>query len=412
MKRLFIGIAAAGMLVFASHQSAQAQVQFIPPTVELSLPNITFDSNINPLPGSLSNDALNIIRAHQVALQQVQAAILYLKSNRQRILEGNNQWYNSVFGDFYNPNSQFSGLYDRTTQRLRPVIDPLTGLQAVDPVSMLPLFYADRYGNLLTDEVYNTSHFDRILTVFTQIQAALNRDTNYQWGAQTGNAASQAALDTYRNATATIGDPLFGTITAPPTLSATEDRGIRQWGYSTSYTPKHANQIATDPANPLRWDEDNDVSTQAVPLTPDQELAFFKDRLDIFGTSTGGLTGTNEVYVGGGFLNESIRSNSSVVGEPNPFFHPTEFEQYQQLIMSMAQSAGSLGTAGDPSIEPGLVSLFGQSAFFWEALDAASFASFVDLFKPVQEGGVGDGSLLPPPGKNADLVGVFDPIVP
>jgi len=443
--------AAIAMAMVAGGRVAVAQ-QFIDPTINLQLPGISFDSNINPVPGTLSNDALNIIRAHRLALQQVQAALRYLQVNRAEIMRGENAWYNQIFGDFYNPNSAFAGLYDRTLQ--------------------VPTFNFDRFGNIITEEQYNTAHFDRVFNVFLRIQQGLNNDTNYAWGAQPNDPVSQATFDAYRSPTVAnpipqMGDPLFGNAA----VTITQDTGFRKWGYSTSFTPKHLNQIATDPNNPLRWDEDNDIGGT---LTPAQELAFFRDRLDTYSVSgVNSPLGTTDIYVGGAFLNESMRSNSSIPGEPNPFFHPTELAQYQQLIEALAQSEGSLGyelvttdvvvttergnittitfssTTGTSTgtsvpgtttttvtntvngvtetittdttisvvsaaapIEPGLLALFGESAYFMAALDSKSYALFVDLFKPVQEGGIGDGDLLPPPGKQGTLSSVFVPVVP
>lgn len=445
LKCILFSVVALGASLGVNRANAQA---FIDPSINLDLPTINFDSNINPVAGTFSNDALNIIRAHRVALQQVQAALRYLQVHRSDILEGNNAWYNEVFGDFYNPNSAFSGLYNRTLQ-------VATG-------------EVDRFGNLITQEQYNMAHFDRVLNTFLRIQQGLNTETNYAWGAQPTVAANQLIFDTYRSTTPLIGDPLFGN--AARTI--TEETGLRKWGLSTSFTPKHLAQIATDPANPLRWDEDNDVGGT---LTPDQELAFFRDRLTAYSVSGAGtlLGGTTDVYVGGSFLNELMRSNSTVPGEPNPFFHPTELKQYQQLIEALAESEGSLGysvvttettitttqggftntvvttttvnslstvtpgtttstststvngvtrtvrtdtvvTVVDSVVEigPGLLDTFGEDAFFLAALDSRSYGIFTDLFKPVTEGGTGDGNLLPPPGKQGTVSSVFVPVVP
>jgi hypothetical protein len=434
-------------------QVAHAQVKFIDPTVDITPPTISFDANINPVPGTLSGDALNIIRAHRVALQQVQAAIQYLHVHRTDILAGENTWYNENFGDFYDPNSPFAGLYNR-------ILKHDTGK-------------VDKFGNPIYEDWYNTEHYDRVLLVFTRIQTALKNAITYAWGAQTGNAANAAIFDNYRSGTnamglpnpnglLTIGDPLFGSPNTPDkvtplpidpltgttlidpvtmlpyvnpplvgdplvshfslALPASEDRGSVQWGDSTSFSPLHLAQLANNPNKPLSWDDDNATGGK---LTADQQLAFFKDRLDAYAVQnapTATTPGNNTIYVGGAFLNESQRSNSTVPGQPNPFFHPTEFNQYQQIIMALAQSAGSdpvstggtTGTSNGPtvSIENGISELMGQSAYFFQALDGKSYASFSDLFKPVQEGGIGDGSLLPPPGKQAGRSSNFIPLVP
>ncbi len=109
MKQLRRAFFVAVVLLGGSYcQVAQAQVELIEPTIDLQPPTINFDTNINPVPGTYSADALNIIRAHKVALQQVQAAILYLRLHRTDILAGENTWYNENFGDFYDPNSPFA----------------------------------------------------------------------------------------------------------------------------------------------------------------------------------------------------------------------------------------------------------------------------------------------------------------
>lgn len=453
MRRLRQVVFVALVLAMAVNGKVAVAQQFIDPTIELQLPTIAFDTNINPVPGTFSNDALNIIRAHRVALQQTQAVLQYLKIHRAEILAGQNAWYNEVFGDFYNPNSPFAGLYDRTLQ--------------VATFDRFGVPIVDRFGNAVTEEQYNTAHFDRVVSVYLRIQQALNSATTYAWGAQPADPVNQGVFDTYRTAVLPVGDPLFGNAA----ITITQETGELKWGSSTSFTPRHLAQIANTPGVPLRWDIDNDIGGT---LTPAQELAFFRDRLDAYSvTTTASLTGTTEVYVGGAFLNEEMRSNSTVPGEPNPFFHPTELNQYQQLIEALAESEGSLGydlvttdvvtttdqngvtvitfssTTGPSTgttvagtttttttttvngstqtvttdttisfvsavtpIESGLVNLFGDNAYFLAALDSKSYAKFADVFKPVAEGGVGDGNLLPPPGKQGTVSSVFSPVVP
>ena len=475
-------LVAAALFGASSSPVAKAEVAFIEPTLNLALPQISFGAGINPVGGSYSTDALNIIRAHRVALQQVQAAIIYLQAYRDNILSGQNAGYNAAFGDFYNPNSQFAGQYNRTLRR--------------------PTGKVDRFGNQEYETVYNTAHFDRVLSVYMGIQSALQSSITYALGAQptvptTGTSTTpiDSVFETYRHNVATIGDPLFGTpyvaqagyvysfndpkgnpyinpvtkrpyidpITGQPdidpttgkpflnpltgqpfpnyamlgdpsvnnpqiTLDAALERGLVQWGDSTSFSPKHATQIANNPNNPLRWDDDNDISTTTAPLTPEEELAFFKDRLDAYAvkyttTTVNGVTTTTPetVYIGGAFLNEEQRSNSTPPGTPNSFFHPTELNQYQMIIMALAQSDGStqsrttangVTTTTGVAIEPGLLELFGQSAYFFEALDSKSYALFADVFRAMQDGGIGDASLLPPPGKRASAQDTFIPVVP
>ena len=198
MKQLGRALLVAAVLLGANMGSVvNAEVALIQPTINLSLPQISFGAGINPIGGSYSNDALNILRAHQVALQQVQAAIIYLRSNKDNILAGQNAGYNAAFGDFYNPNSQFAGLYNRTLRR------PTGGV--------------DRFGNQEYETIYNTAHFDRVLVVYQRIQAALQSSITYALGAQPIDddndpltPAVDTFFDTYRHNVATVGDPLFG----------------------------------------------------------------------------------------------------------------------------------------------------------------------------------------------------------
>jgi hypothetical protein len=73
------------------------------------------------------------------------------------------------------------------------------------------------------------------------------------------------------------------------------------------------------------------------------------------------------------------------------------------IIAAFAQQAGAV---------PGLTELFGQNPSFTQAFDSANFAKFADMSKSVAEGGVGDGTVLPPAGKNASFNGEFLPVVP
>jgi hypothetical protein len=492
------------LMAFAvSHSSARADFDPIVPTIDVrtpsgALPTITFDNLINPLTGTsngsfptsgYSQDALNIINSHRVAMQQVQAALLYLRTHRASILAGHDARYNQIFGDFYNPNSAFAGQYDRTilVTRLDQFGRPLH----------------DRFGHLIQDEKINTEHFDLIYNVFSRIQQALNAPTTYNLGAQS-DAASQLIFDTYgglATANSLVGDPLFGNgfgqanlrfplSPLPPTvltLANERDVGVLQWGDSPTYTPIHRAQV------------------NATKPTVKQLGDFVNDRLDIYSdataatstnpTASGAVSSTIAVdnYVGGAFLNERIVSGSST--------SPTEFRQYQLIISALAHSVGTtplyqvtdttvttkdfgalvdydptlpLGfpstatlinldtkstvttyvvsvqppataTGGDvstPTFTPttlnaidgvvrtmstltrvvvplqtalysGLLAEFGDSAYFLAALDAGSYGRFADLFASAADGGFGDGSLLPPPGKNGtNSQDAFDPVVP
>lgn len=47
------------------------------------------------------NERLTILRAHAVAQQQIDVALAYLATNAERILTGNDAWYNQIFGHYY-----------------------------------------------------------------------------------------------------------------------------------------------------------------------------------------------------------------------------------------------------------------------------------------------------------------------
>lgn len=492
----------AVMALAVSHRSAQAEVDQISPTIDVrtptgELPTITFDNLINPLTGTsngtfptsgYSQDALNIINAHRVAMQQVQAALLYLRMHRAEILAGRNSRYNQIFGDFYNPNSAFAGQYDRTilVNRLDQFGRPLH----------------DRFGHIIQDRRINTEHFDLIYSVFSRIQQALNAPTSYNLGAQP-DAASQLIFNTYGGlgtARSLVGDPLFGNGSgganlrfplsplAPTVLTLANERdvGLLQWGDSATYTPIHVAQVngTTPTVNELgEFVNDRlDIYSVATPSVDDGDPA----TVDI--SSTIGV----DNYVGGAFLNERIVSGSSTT--------PTELKQYQLIIAALARSVGTtplyqvtdttttvkefgnlidydptlpLGfpdtatlinidststvstyivSVQPPAIDPadtgtptftpqtisgiegvlrttitvtrvvvplqtavysGLLAEFGDSAYFLAAMDAGSYGLFANLFASAEDGGFGDGSLLPPPGKSGtSSQDPFDPIVP
>ncbi len=400
-------LAAAVLFGVTAGTAAKAEVPLIQPTINLQLPTITFGSGISPITGAYSNDALNILRAHQVALQQVQAAILYLTAYRQSILAGENQAYNAAFGDFYNPNSQFAGQYDRLVTRF---------------AGFAP------NGDPIYKTYYNTAHYDRVLSVFQNIQQALQQAIHYDLGAQLtlaadGTVAPTPIFDSYRYEDAIIGDPSFGNGTGglASQLVTTTDRGEMKWGHSTSFSQRHLDRLAA--GGLLIWDEDNDISTAANPLTPEEELRFFKDKLSAYAilasVSDEDVITPETIFVGGAFLNQEERSASTPDGTPNAFFHPTALDQYQMIIAALAETNGTLVTSSDGTtidstvqILAGLLDLYGETSGFFAALDSSSYANFANVFTPMQEGGIGDGSLLPPPGKHATSADNFIPIVP
>jgi hypothetical protein len=397
MKQLGRTFLVAAVLVAAMTSSAaKAEVAFIQPTINLELPQISFTIGVNPTL-TYSTNALNVLRAHRVALQQVQAAIMFLTTNRKNILAGQNAAYNAAFGDFYNPNSQFAGQYNRTVQT---------------PIGV------DGKGNLIYRTDYNTAHYDRVLYVYQQVQQALQSSITYALGAQPvvnedGTIGVDPVFNAYRTQTVTVIDPQFGNIQNNDELqryATFADRGIFKWGLSSSSTPKHL-------ANPsLPWYDDNDRSTATAPLTADQEMAFFHDKLDAYATVATTIETDGDdvivpetVYLGNAFFTESERDGDLFSGIPQDGFSPTEFHQYQMIIAALAEANGSTTNL---QIYAGLNEVFGETSDFLAAFDSGSYASFASGSSTVPGGNFGDGSLLPPPGKNATDSDNFFPYVP
>jgi len=464
----------------------RAEVEFIQESTPQTLPVITFDNNINPISpanpfgSGLSEDALNILRAHAVALQQVQAAINYLRANRMTILEGNNTFYNRIFGDFYVKGNQFDGSYEKRSQnkwKSQKYIKTSNGLysrtlvrqktQNILVLQNVPVivsgFEVGRYGatqpngsiaygpqrfrltpnqetlflsvrpttqwypdtrpelvpvadpqfdifnSPIEEEVYNTAHFDRILAMFEAIEAAMSEETHYSWGAQTtddpnnpGTNLMDPSLNTYATANGqTIGDPLYGAGTM--TLDPSQDRGYRQWGYSTSFSDDHIDQLENDPNNPLLWYLDNSLTGN-----PDIDLTFFRERLDAYGSQTtttdanGNTVNVNDIFLGQGFLKEKRRSGGLNDTQPNSRSEKTQLRQYQMLISAFATMLGN---------EPGLSELFGDTPFFLGSMDSDAFARFVDLAFSPRRGGLGDGTGMVPFGKRGTYSDTFNPII-
>jgi hypothetical protein len=296
---------AAVALTGGLNSPIQAQVvgigPFVPgPLAPVATPvDITFDSNINPpsanpfLP-SFSQDAQNIIQAHQLARKQVQAAINYLISHRRQILAGEDKLYNDTFGDFYDPNSPFAGQYDRT----------------------ITIDIFDQNGNVVGQQtVINTAHFDLVLNTFLTMLNAMAQPTLYSYG----GPQFDPLFSTYAAMDPVIGEPLFG---GPTPTSTGFDRGFREWGNSNSLSPAHLAQLQNNPGMALKWIDDNadvfalDPATGQVLIDPATGLpikidslsnAFFKEKLGAYSEPnvdpiTGLPLGTNTIFVGGGVL--------------------------------------------------------------------------------------------------------------
>lgn len=212
------------------------------PQLSLSRPSLTFSTGIgglspitNPVfPDLLSEDALEVLDAHNWARQQTLLCLMYLRARKAEILAGRDEFYNQAFGRYYDRNNQF-------------------------------------YGSYTVDE----THFNQVLNTFSTMRSLLEGNCFYSYGAggQTGYGS------------------IFG-----------YDRGLRQWGYSTSSSRDHlddiirvyaANGNTTAPVfPPRRWDADD--SLERVDAATDTfaqrnanrvDRAFFNEKLDIYGSA-------------------------------------------------------------------------------------------------------------------------------
>jgi hypothetical protein len=120
---LIVGLAAADVHAQGVNNMQQPQSGPQPvPSPFLNLPPLqfTFDQTLHPnagLPGApLSPEALQIVRSHNFARQQVRLALFYLLANEQNILSGRDELFNTHFGRFYDTNpatNQFLGQYQQ-----------------------------------------------------------------------------------------------------------------------------------------------------------------------------------------------------------------------------------------------------------------------------------------------------------
>ena len=157
--------------------SANAVAQVVQP---LPAGTLLFDSTIQPL-GQFnipSTQSLQITQDHNLARQQVALALAYLSVNRQTILAGNDQVYNTIFG----------GFYDRSNPN-----------------------YQNGY-------VADDSNYQHVIRTFGQIRLQLEQQTTYNSGLT--NPATTDGNIAAMDATAFQFQNL--------------DRGMRQWGMSNS----------------------------------------------------------------------------------------------------------------------------------------------------------------------------------
>ncbi len=233
--------------------SASAQRPGLPPRIGFKRLNLSFDNNINIFGSPKFQDfvlEVQKIRSDQdMARQQVKLALQYLILNRDRIMAGLDPLYNQVFGGFYDRTNRFFGQY-----------------------------------------TVDSSHIDRVIRTFSQIDQSLNSDTFYGYG--TGNTLTS------------ISGPILGGF----------DRGSRQWGYSNSDSLlKYDAYFNTGGPQPLRWDRDNNPASSLAATEPflrryaaSNGFAFFNQRLDIYGD----VQNIQRQFIGGVFL-------SSNTGDPS-----------------------------------------------------------------------------------------------
>jgi hypothetical protein len=289
------------------------------PQLTLSRPTLTFSTGIgglspitNPVfPDLLSEDALEVLDAHNWARQQTLLCLMYLRARKTEILAGQDAFYNQAFGRFYDRSNPFAGSYT-------------------------------------VDE----SHFNQVLNTFSTMRNLLEGPCFYSYGAagQTGYGS------------------IFG-----------YDRGLRQWGYSTSSSRDHlddiirayaANGNTTAPVfPPRRWDADDALERVDAPtdsfaqsIANRVDRAFFNEKLDIYGAAniadTQALGNSASQFLGNLFFynpNSSdpdrvrgervtLDAQGNVVGDP--FQNgDIEFSFTQTGRLYQDYNLGSLGTA-------------------------------------------------------------------
>lgn len=212
------------------------------PQLSLSRPRLTFSTGIgglspitNPVyPDLLSEDALEVLDAHNWARQQTLLCLMYLKARKAAILAGQDEFYNQAFGRFYDRSNPFANSY-----------------------------------------TIDEAHYNQVMNTFSTMQRLLEGDCFYSYGSggQTGYGS------------------IFG-----------YDRGLRQWGYSTSSSRDHMDDIiqaynaqGNAPAPvfpPRRWDADDSLErvdvaadTFAQRIANRVDRAFFNEKMDIYGSA-------------------------------------------------------------------------------------------------------------------------------
>ncbi|HVV99974.1 MAG TPA: hypothetical protein VHB77_06525, partial [Planctomycetaceae bacterium] len=206
MVRRFVVLALAAATLGAATSRLQAQI-------------IGFDNGVNPpnTTGDLSPTAQAIVNDQRLAQHEIALAIYYLDHNRTNIMAGNDANYNKIFGQFYVPNNQFTGLYNQTTKfgNYQAQVDPQNPNRRI----LVPIA-----GPLHA----NPSQFSDVLTTFKNIQVAMTHPTFYRFGPP---ASPIADLNKFGGQVVLTGDLRFGTGALTTVVG---DRGTLEWGFSTS----------------------------------------------------------------------------------------------------------------------------------------------------------------------------------
>ncbi|MEX0727782.1 MAG: hypothetical protein WEB58_03885 [Planctomycetaceae bacterium] len=257
------------------------------------------------------------------------------------------------------------------------------------------------------EQTPNTSHYNQVVNTLAAIRDALDQDTSYN------GTFNQASYDqVFQSGSGTF-----------PGLEELEDffgrpidRAFRQDGFSHSNSQAHLQNIRDRRLAllllALLWTEDNSNIVGGGQLTNDEDRPYFGNLMTLFGD----LNDPNSQNVGQAFLDELV----SFVGDffdPNfigsPTQVPTEFQQWEMIIMSFAEYGADLSANDIAAINLMMFQdeFFPEgSPYFLENRDAGNFADFADMFSLTSEGGTINPFTMEPFGKRA--VSGFEPIVP
>lgn len=368
------------------------------PQVPLTIPTdnqITFDDVLNPGNGAglLSEDAQRIIAAHRTAQGQLRHAINYLLVNRERILRGEDEFFNEHFGAFYDPSNPFRGQYEATIPTVRlasigldndiPSVGlPGRGVVGADPYSITAtagdsvrwlaqlhpgqrIYVGDPVlgtGHVVVvQEVITDPEFDNIMIILDRFRSGDGLPIQigspiYPVVSPGETSPNPSHYDrvlntfltirnlmdsdtTYQGAFADLASLYQGLQDANyPGLSGLigqeATRRLREAGYSTSDSLKHLQNLM-DIANgatdlPLLWTEDNDSDLDGLP---DEGSPFYRFMMTLFGDPDN----PNVQHVGPGFLDEMT------------FFDPDFFDSGLPDSIQFDSDGNPIPNSADPS---------------------------------------------------------------